>query len=403
VTDGVGSDASSTAASVGSWLRSFFAALAVTLGLVCMTLSPVAIWSRNLVLNTDRYVSTLEPLASDPGVQQVVVNLVTKEVSNRLDVTELVSDVFPKLGQAIGPTLQSTVDSYVRTTTTRFVESPNFEKLWVGMNRAVHTQIVYALTGKSPDGARSLQFRGGKIVLDLSRVVEAVEKKLGGIGVFIASNVPAVGPTLQIANLQGLERAQVATRRLNTLANVLPWIGLVLLAVGIGLSRRRLRTLTISGIGVAVGMLLLLILAMVGRYFYLSGVPPSVVPRDTATFIYDTLLRYFRLGVRLVFVVAALVGLIGWLSGPGERAGRVREVVLRAPRVLGAKVESGRVGPFVSQHVAALRAVIGVAALGVFVVSDNPTGATVLAIAALALVLLVVLEVLRAMARPADS
>ncbi len=393
----------STGRRIAGIARSTAAALAVALGLLCMTVAPAAIWGRNLLLNTDRYVSTLEPLASEPGVQEVVIDLVAGTISDKLDVADRVTGALPKVGPLIGRPLQTTVDSFIRTKTTEFVQSPEFVKLWVGLNRRVHTQIDYILTGTRPKGVGALVVKGSKVELDLSGVVKEVEKRLAGLGLTIAQNIPVVGPTLDIANLHGLEKARSATRLLNTLADVLPVAGLVLIGIGIAASRRRRRTLTIAALGTAAGMFLLLLALLIGRNFYLDGIPTSAMPRATASTIYDTLVRYLRLGIRLVFVVGLLVGAVGWLAGPGEVAGRVRSTVLRLPRALGAKVESSRVGPFVTRYAAALRGGVGGLMVLLFMVSDNPTALTLLVYAAIAVVLLALIELLRAMARPTGA
>ena len=93
-----------------------------------MTVAPAAIWGRDLLLNTDRYVSTLEPLASEPGVQEVVIDLVAGTISDKLDVADRVTGALPKVGPLIGRPLQTTVDSFIRTKTTEFVQSPKFVK-----------------------------------------------------------------------------------------------------------------------------------------------------------------------------------------------------------------------------------------------------------------------------------
>ena len=117
----------------------------------------------------------------------------------------------PKVGPLIGLPLQTTVDSFIRTRTTEFVESPEFVKLWVGLNRRIHTQIDYILTGNRPSGDKALLVQGTKIELDLSGVVKAVEKRLTGLGLTIGQNIPVVGPTLEIANLHGIDKARSAT------------------------------------------------------------------------------------------------------------------------------------------------------------------------------------------------
>lgn len=383
--------------------RSTVAVLAVTLGALCLTLSPVAIWGRNLVLDTDRYVETLAPLASDPGVQAVVIDQVSTTLSTGLAVSHRVEEAAPRLGEWIGPPLQSAVDTFIRTKATEFVESPEFAELWIGLNRSVHSRIHYLLTGSPPPKQHALTVRGTAVVLDLSSVVRAVETRLGVLGVAIATHVPAVGPTLEIANLRGLDKAQSLTRLLDTLANALPFIGLGLVVVGIAVSRRRRRTVAIASFGVAAGMFLVLSALLIGRQFYLDGIPVSAMPRATAMTIFDTISRFLKLGVRLVFVAALLVGLVAWLAGPGEVAARIRYVVLWAPRALGRTVNSTRVGPFVVRFTAVLRMLVAALMVVLVMFTDDPTGVTLLTFAAIGLALLVVIEGLRAMAHPVEA
>jgi hypothetical protein len=44
--------------------RSIGAEVALTLAVLCLVLAPPAVWGRNLVLDTDRYVQTLVPLGA---------------------------------------------------------------------------------------------------------------------------------------------------------------------------------------------------------------------------------------------------------------------------------------------------------------------------------------------------
>jgi len=49
--------------------RTIVASLLIVLGCVLAPLSVVAVWTRNQVTNTDRYVATVAPLASDPVIK----------------------------------------------------------------------------------------------------------------------------------------------------------------------------------------------------------------------------------------------------------------------------------------------------------------------------------------------
>src|SRR3954470_17424220 len=76
-------------------LRATTVVVLITLGAVFVTAAVPAIWGRNLVLNTDRYVETLSPLATDPGVQKAVVKAVDEQFTSRVDVTGAVQQVLP--------------------------------------------------------------------------------------------------------------------------------------------------------------------------------------------------------------------------------------------------------------------------------------------------------------------
>lgn len=56
--------------------RTTAAVVFVTVGVLCMVISAPAIWSRNLLLNTDRYLETLAPVTQDPAVQGAIVKAV---------------------------------------------------------------------------------------------------------------------------------------------------------------------------------------------------------------------------------------------------------------------------------------------------------------------------------------
>ncbi len=51
----------------------------------------------------------------------------------------------------------------------------------------------------------------------------------------------------------------------------------------------------------------------------MSGIPTDMAPQATLAYVFDTLARYLPLGIRLVFVVALLVALGTWVSGPPQR------------------------------------------------------------------------------------
>ena len=384
--------------------RSAGITIILILSVICLVLTPVVIWGRNLLLNTDRYVQTVEPLASNPGVQNAVIAAVNTQFQDRIDIKSTIDPVLPpRAAQVLAPVLQSAANALVNTITTRFVQSDAFKTVWNSANRAAHTQINYLLTGQRPQNAALRVASNGDVSLDLSAVVEQVKARLVDSGLSVASKVPAVGSTIKIGNVSGLQHARSLTNLLNKVANWLPWIGLVLLVVGVLLSRRKRRALIASLLGLVIGLVILGIGLLIGRAIYLDKITTPNLTRDTAQYMFDTVVRYLRLGIRLLALLALLVAFGVWVSGPGYVATRFRTFVVRWPREAGSRINAGPVGPFVDRYAIALRVAV-IAILGlILLLFDSPSLVTVIVLAVICVILLLVIEMLRASAHRARA
>jgi hypothetical protein len=80
---------------VGGIARSAGISIILVLSVVCLVLTPVVVWGRNLLLNTDRYVQTVDPLASNPGVQNTVIAAVDAQFQGRIDLKSVLDPVLP--------------------------------------------------------------------------------------------------------------------------------------------------------------------------------------------------------------------------------------------------------------------------------------------------------------------
>lgn len=204
-----------------AWLsqaRAALSAVLIVVGVICVSTAPEATWGRNLVLDTDHYVHTLQPVACDPGVQAAVIRLVDRQIDTHPDVTGLARQVLPeRAGRLVGPVLQSAVAGLVNTVTTRLVRSSAFGKLWALVNRVAHQQVVYLLTGKRPANAAITLTSGDKVLLDLAPIVSDVKRQLVNTELGIARSIPAVSVKLEIAELGliagGLWAAEVSVNR----------------------------------------------------------------------------------------------------------------------------------------------------------------------------------------------
>ncbi len=85
-------------------IRSLGSVLLIILASVLALLAVVAVWANSIVRDTDRYVATMAPLASDPDVQQAVTTRVTNVVLQRIDVDALVAELSRAAAQEGVPT-----------------------------------------------------------------------------------------------------------------------------------------------------------------------------------------------------------------------------------------------------------------------------------------------------------
>ena len=128
--------------------RRWTAGALIVISCILAPISVIAIWVRNQVLNTDRYVANVKPLATNPSVISTASANVTNELFQRVDVQELAQEALPPRASFLAGPIASGVKQVVEQATTRIMESDQFEKIWLEANRVAHQQLVKALTNQ---------------------------------------------------------------------------------------------------------------------------------------------------------------------------------------------------------------------------------------------------------------
>jgi hypothetical protein len=392
--------------------RSIVAVLLIVLGCVLAPLAGVAVWARNQVTNTDRYVATVTPLASDPAIQQAVTDQITAQVFTYIDIQALTTQVVDALAarvegrglppqaavalQGLAGPVANGVQGFVRTQVERVVQSQAFEDAWIQANRAAHETLVKALTG---EGGGSVTIENDTVTLNLGPFIQTVKQRLVAQGFTLAERIPQVDKSFVLFQSEDITRARSAFNLLNTLGNWLPVVALVLLAIGIYMAKDHRRALVGAALGVAGGMVLLGLALAVFRTIYLDAVPAAVLPHDAAAVLYDTIVRSLRLGLRTILVLALVVAAGAFLSGQSVTAVRTREGLGNAIGWLSGGAEragfsTGPVGTWVYANKKVLR--IGAVALAALalVFWGRPTGKVVLGLTLALLVVLALIEFL---------
>jgi len=119
----------------------------VVLACILSVLSVVTVFARNQLLNTDTYVNTVAPLASNPAIQTQVAKQVSQNLITRTDVEARVKEALPPKAGFLATPITSGLETVTNELALRVVQSKQFYTLWVGVNRASHKQLVALLTG----------------------------------------------------------------------------------------------------------------------------------------------------------------------------------------------------------------------------------------------------------------
>lgn len=378
----------------------------VVLGSLMLLVSVLTVWTRNQVLDTDRYVETVAPLASDPVITSTLSNRISETVSQEIDVESLAREALPENATFLAAPIAAGADTLIENATTKLVESDRFENAWVKANRAAHDGLVAAATGTDTD---IIATDDGKVVLKLSglatEVVNDVDDRLG---LDLASKIPTekLNVDFVLVDSRQLADLQTAVRMLNRLAWLSVILTLVFLAGAIAVAPDRRKALVRVGLGVALAMALLALGFGLGRDLLLSNLPDGVERPDAVAVVFDTLTRFVLQAVRVLFAlgVAILVG--AWLVGPSAAATRLRafwdRLLGRGSDLTGSSIDLGPVPAWVSRHLTALRATIIALAFVVLIAWNRPTGKVVLLIAVLTLIPLALVQLL-AGAAPSES
>ncbi|WP_215909511.1 hypothetical protein [Streptacidiphilus fuscans] len=371
-------------------VRATGSAVLIVVAAVLSLLAVISVWANDQVTDTNRFVATMAPLASDPQVQDALTTRVTNVVVQQINVPSLVGQlsqaasqkgVPPKaanlIGSLSGP-IGSGITSLVGNVVNKVVTSPAFATVWTNAMRTAHASMVKALTGQ---GGGAVSLANNQVTIDLAPIIEQVKTQLVGAGLGLASKIPTVHATFTVYSSKSIGKLKSYLRLLQILGNWMPVIAVLVAAAGVYLARDRRRALIGAAIGVAAAMLLLGVTLAVFRSYFLDQLPPGV-NAGAAGSVYDALIHFLRVTVRAVGALAVLVALGAFFIGPSRTATFIRAAcstgiggVRQAADQIGFR--AGPVEPFVRRWKRWIGIAILLITAVVFVFWDHPTGLVV--------------------------
>ncbi|MET7684623.1 hypothetical protein [Streptomyces sp. NPDC005423] len=394
-------------------VRKAASAVLIVLACVLVPVSVLTVWVHDIALDTDRYVATVRPLASDPAIEEAVHNRLVHAVDVRVDGKRATAELAawlqsqglpPTAVQAVkglAPQLNAAVTGAADKVATRFVKSDRFEKVWTSANRAAHAAVVHALTGK---GRGAVGVADGTVTLDVGTAVDRVKQELVDAGVAPASHIPAVDKQMVLFQSGQLKRAQGAAHALDVIGTWMPVLTVVLGAAGVLLAHRRRRALAKTALGAAGAALIVAIALVVVRHYYLDHLPAQVQSEAAAAAIFDHLLHFLRVTLRTVIVLGVVVALGAYFVGPGRGARAVRGTSERAAGSAAHwagthDIHTGRAGAWTADHRRLLTVGVLLVLALLFALWNHPTVLTVLLLVLILLAVLALIALVAAAGR----
>jgi hypothetical protein len=110
------------------WRRALVAIL-VILSVVLLPIAGLTVWVRNLVLDTDKYVDTVAPLASNKDITDTVANRITTRLFSEVNVEQEAKNALPERAQFLASPIASGVETFTGEAATRALASDQFKTL----------------------------------------------------------------------------------------------------------------------------------------------------------------------------------------------------------------------------------------------------------------------------------
>ncbi|TQK52974.1 hypothetical protein FBY35_3439 [Streptomyces sp. SLBN-118] len=265
-------------------------------------LSVLAVWADREIGDTDSYVATMAPLASDPAVQNAVADRITEEAMAKFDA---------------GP-FQEGVRNLLHEAVLSFSGTDACKAAWNTVNRAAHTAVERALT--SDNG--NIGDTRNDVSMDLGPVIEQVRQQLSDEGVPFADQIPVGRTRITILESDKLGVAREIFDWLRIAGVWLPVATLLLAVAAVLLAVRRVRALIARlGLAIAAGGALLHLAVTVGPGLALDDLPPDL-DRPAARAVYDALTQTLRTASWWVMGAGVGIAVGAWAVARRRRGAR---------------------------------------------------------------------------------
>lgn len=284
----------------------FLALLAIIL-LLPITL--MGLWARAEIYDSDTYLESVGNLASNEDVQEAVAHRIVTEAERRLAgeswqefVESTVQD--PEL-EAELLEIESGAGAYIESTIIELMQTPQFQQLWVDINRDAQPVIEQILRGQDTEAVES---SNGAVRINLYPVYREVESVLFSEGIDLGVELQIDREDLWLTVFEGdrLVQVQEAVQLLNRGIAVAFVLLVSLPIVYLLVSRRRWLAGAVLGMAAVLGMGIHALLLGAARQF-LTDAAVEGTEREAVRVVFDEVTDSLWLASGTIAVVGIII------------------------------------------------------------------------------------------------
>lgn len=308
-----------------SYLR-VLSSIMLILGILSAPLALVTHWADSRVLDNQEFSSTIGALADEPVVKDFVVAQSSVAITNQLDLSSIQSNLGQRLPgwlpsavtdrlENAGQALESGISRLISESLARAVDSEIFPTVWERGIQSSHAQALDTLQNE-PQPTETVQ--ADTLSLDIGLLLEQVKADLLAQQVPAAQIIPDMDLQVILLEYSGVEVARNWVGLVESSAQWLPWLSVVLLLGGVLLHR--------AVLPLVLGLLALIMALSYGLVKFVAhwltdwAVNAGQQP-DFVNLIFDELTRTLSqqlLGLAILFGAFTLVlRLVQWIRSTG--------------------------------------------------------------------------------------
>ena len=328
-------EAPATAAASPRRSRRILAGVALVLACLLILLTTVAVWTHQVVLNTDRFTGLAGKVLAEPAVVDPLSARISDQVVTALDVQGRLEARLPDAVKPLAGTLTLAVGSAIDKRLQVALLNPNIQAALLRTLSVTHAGIIDLLRDK-PD---NVSVENGYLVIQVFPVVGAAlaELQAGGIippdvqlpdltspeapAVLAQKLQSALGVTLppdfgtvQLVKADRLLAARSYVQAFDIIVVAMIILSVLLVALALWLARDRRRMVVYLGLGTLIAFLIARLAINGIESAALSGIAQDDVAGAVRAVV-DSTVEDLRSLTIIVVIVTGAVALIAYLAG----------------------------------------------------------------------------------------